>query len=432
MASSTGAGTARMADRVVRIPGQPPVGFRQYAGYVTIDESRGKAFFYWFFEAMRKPTEKPLVLWLNGGPGCSSIGFGEAQELGPFIVQKGKPELYFNHYAWNKESNLLFLDSPEGVGFSYSNVTDVLGDHATDCSAISSHKFLINWFKKFPQYKNHEFYLAGESYAGHYVPQLANVILDENKKALKEDHINLKGIMIFNAAIDDETQLKGMIDFAYSHALLSDQAYHKIIQTCDFSKVNLSDACNEAMTPYNKLYNIIDMYSIYSVRCPQGYPVLDTNGGVNPCQQIVVTEYFNRRDVQEALHANVTNLPYAFSLCSNAVNNAWNDSAQTILPIIKKLIHYQIPIWVISGDTDGRVPVTSTRYALNRLGLNITEDWTQWYHYNQVGGWTIYYEGLTFVTVRGSGHQVPTYAPKRSLQLLMNFLANRKLPTSSF
>ncbi|KAK1295685.1 Serine carboxypeptidase-like 34 [Acorus calamus] len=114
------------------------------------------------------------------------------------------------------------------------------------------------------------------------------------------------------------------------------------------------------------------------------------------------------------------------------MSNAWNESAQTILPIIKKLIHDQIRIWVISGDTDGRVPVTSTRYGLNRLGLNITEDWTRWYHYNQVGGWTIYYEGLTFVTVRGSGHQVPTYAPKRSLQLLINFLANKKLPTTSF
>ncbi|OVA12083.1 Peptidase S10 [Macleaya cordata] len=86
-----------------------------------------------------------------------------------------------------------------------------------------------------------------------------------------------------------------------------------------------------------------------------------------------------------------------------------------------------------SGDTDGRIPVTATRYTLNKLGLKITEDWTPWYNHKEVGGWTINYEGgLSFVTVRGAGHQVPTFAPKRSLQLIRHFLANKKLPSVAF
>uniref|UniRef100_A0A8R7UVN3 Carboxypeptidase n=1 Tax=Triticum urartu TaxID=4572 RepID=A0A8R7UVN3_TRIUA len=90
------------ADRVGRLPGQPAVKFAQYAGYVTVNEAHGRALFYWFFEATAGAAKKPLVLWLNGGPGCSSIGYGEAEELGPFLVQKGKPELKWNPYSWNK------------------------------------------------------------------------------------------------------------------------------------------------------------------------------------------------------------------------------------------------------------------------------------------------------------------------------------------
>nr|CAB3447321.1 unnamed protein product [Digitaria exilis] len=95
------AAAQQAADRVAGLPGQPPVGFAQYAGYVTVNETHGRALFYWFFEATSAPDKKPLVLWLNGGPGCSSIGYGEAEELGPFLVQKGKPELRWNNYSWN-------------------------------------------------------------------------------------------------------------------------------------------------------------------------------------------------------------------------------------------------------------------------------------------------------------------------------------------
>lgn len=54
-------------DLVTNLPGQPQVDFQHYAGYVTVNETNGRALFYWFYEAMTKPEEKPLVLWLNGG-----------------------------------------------------------------------------------------------------------------------------------------------------------------------------------------------------------------------------------------------------------------------------------------------------------------------------------------------------------------------------
>ncbi|KAJ8618560.1 hypothetical protein MRB53_014746 [Persea americana] len=350
-------------------------------------------------------------------------------------------------------ANLLFLESPVGVGFSYSNTSSDLKVQGDNSTANDSYKFLLNWFKGFPQYKSNEFYIAGESYAGHYIPQLAQVVFDANKKATMENYINLKGIMVGNGLMDDETDLKGMIDYAWGHAVISDRLYHSIQTNCDFAKENQTMDCQRALGQYYSLYSIIDMYSLYAPRCVSGSSTVKslTNphkeapkfitkiellrrlpAGYDPCLQEYATAYFNRPDVQEALHANVTKISRPWSLCSNEVNIAWMDSQTSVLPIIKRLVDGHLRVWIFSGDTDGRVPVTSTRYTLNKLGLNTTEEWATWYSHKEVGGWTVIYEGLTFVTVRGAGHRVPTFAPKRSLQLLRHFLANERLPSVAY
>ncbi|KAF8697795.1 hypothetical protein HU200_035281 [Digitaria exilis] len=443
-------------DRVLSLPGQPSYSpaFKQYSGYVTTDEYLGKALFYWFFEATDKPDEKPLVLWLNGGPGCSSIGFGQSQELGPLLVKKDVPELEVNPYAWNQAANLLFLDSPAGVGFSYTNTSfekDPPGDNST---AHGSYTFLVRWFQRFPQHKAKEFYIAGESYAGHYVPQLANVILEENKKASKENYINFKGILIGNAYMDGDTDLLGIVDSAWHHAIISDNLYSDFQKNCNFSLVDLSPECSADIAQYTALYNIIDIYSLYTDRCEHGYPDFNTsfsaqigrtgNGrnyqlnlmkmpmGYDPCTQTYATEYFNRKDVQKALHADHAGASHPFSLCRNSISNAWKDSDLTVVPVVKKLVEAGLRIWIFSGDTDARIPTTSTRYTLKKLGLPIKEDWSPWFHHKQVGGWTVVYDGLTFVTVRGAGHMVPSTQPEQALELFKHFLANTNLPSKPF
>eukprot|EP00257_Ricinus_communis_P017073 XP_015575420.1 serine carboxypeptidase-like 34 [Ricinus communis] len=438
------------ADRVIKLPGQPEVSFKQYAGYVTVNVTHGRALFYWFFEATTKPQEKPLVLWLNGGPGCSSIGYGEAEELGPFFPRKRQPELKLNPYSWNKAANLLFIESPVGVGFSYTNTSSDINELGDTLAAQDSYTFLLNWFQRFPQFKSHDFYISGESYAGHYVPQLAEVIYDNNRKALNKNHISFKGFMIGNALLDDETDQTGMIDYAWDHAVISDRVYHDVKSKCNFSQQRPSKECNQALNQYFDVYKIIDMYSLYAPRCVNSnfsttkqLPVIEgiapqlfskfedwrrKPAGYDPCASDYTEMYMNRPDVQEALHANTTKIPYPWTHCSNNIT-FWNDAPASILPIIKKLIAGGIRIWVYSGDADGRIPVTSTRYTLNKLGLNTRQEWSPWYYKKQVGGWTIEYDGLMFVTVRGAGHQVPTFKPKHSLLLIKHFLANEKLPS---
>jgi serine carboxypeptidase-like clade 2 len=99
--SSPPAGT-KEADEIAALPGQPPrVNFNQYSGYVTVSEEHGRALFYYFVESPYEAASKPLVLWLNGGPGCSSLGAGAFQELGPFRVNPDGKTLSRNRHAWN-------------------------------------------------------------------------------------------------------------------------------------------------------------------------------------------------------------------------------------------------------------------------------------------------------------------------------------------
>ncbi|CAL5212497.1 unnamed protein product [Lathyrus oleraceus] len=427
-------------DRVYELPGQPLVNFKQYSGYITVNESHGRALFYWFFESVDQPQQKPLLLWLNGGPGCSSIGYGEAEELGPFSPQNStQPKLKLNPYSWNKAANLLFIESPVGVGFSYTNTTTDISQLGDTITAKDSHTFLINWFKRFPQFKSHDFYIAGESYAGHYVPQLSELILDNNnnQNSSDEDHINFKGIMIGNALLDDETDQKGMIEYAWDHAVISDGLYKNITTVCNFTYPiqNQTDECNIELNKYFDVYKIIDMYSLYAPRCfsnasntrrsSDGWNKM--RAGYDPCASDYTELYFNRPEVQKALHANVTKISYPWTHCSNNIS-FWNESPVSMLPVLKKLIAGGLRIWIYSGDTDGRIPVTATRYTLRKLGLPIVQDWTPWYTSRQVGGWSIVYDGITFVTIRGAGHQVPTFAPKQALQLVRHFLVNKNLP----
>ncbi|URD98656.1 Serine carboxypeptidase [Musa troglodytarum] len=332
------------------------------------------------------------------GPGCSSIGFGEAEELGPFLMQK--------------EANLLFLESPVGVGFSYTNTSsdlNSLGDKITGSRSSNP---------------------------------MTSTSLE-------------KAMQIGNALMDDDTDQTGMVDYAWDHAVISDRVYHDVKKSCNFSEENVTKACDDALEEYFAVYDIIDMYSLYAPVCVRPNASMSSSqrsyfvegaspklfsrysgwhqkpAGYDPCVSLYSEVYFNREDVQEALHANVTKLGYNWTHCSDVITR-WNDAPASVLPVIRKLIHGGIRVWVFSGDTDGRIPVTSTRYTLNKLGLKTTREWTPWYDRKQVGGWTIIFDGLTFVTVRGAGHQVPTFAPRQARQLIQHFLADQQLPSSPF
>uniref|UniRef100_A0A1D1XLI7 Carboxypeptidase n=1 Tax=Anthurium amnicola TaxID=1678845 RepID=A0A1D1XLI7_9ARAE len=440
------AGTEQQArDRITALPGQPTVAFAQFSGYVTVNEQHGRALFYWLTEAATDAGRKPLLLWLNGGPGCSSIAYGASEEIGPFRINKTGSSLFLNKYSWNREANILFLESPAGVGFSYTNTSSDLRTSGDERTAEDALVFLVRWMQRFPQYRYRDFYISGESYAGHYVPQLAEKILNYNK-GFSKPFINLKGFLVGNAVTDNHYDMVGTVTYWWTHSMISDRTYRSILSHCNFTATKNSPPCQRAIDyAMNHEFGDIDQYSIYTPACaaaagnatrparPRLRGTLLRRRrpyGYDPCTESYAERYYNRRDVQGAMHANTTAIPYKWTACSDMLLKHWGDTQFSMLPTYKELMAAGLRIWVFSGDTDSVVPVTATRFSLNHLHLTIKIPWYPWYSGREVGGWTEVYEGLTFATVRGAGHEVPLFQPKRGFRLFKSFLGGNALPKS--
>ncbi|KAG6792862.1 hypothetical protein POTOM_002022 [Populus tomentosa] len=167
---------------------------------------------------------------------------------------------------------------------------------------------------------------------------------------------DLAMVQIGNAAIGDETDNQGMYDFFGTHALISYDNLHAGV------------------------WNAIDVYNTYGPLCLDGNltsrPRKTSLMNFDPCSDYYVYAYLNRPDVQEAMHANVTKLTYDWEPRGDF---NWVDSAATILPLLKELMENGLRVWLFSGDTDGRVPFTSTQYAINKMKLPIKTEWYPWF-----------------------------------------------------
>ncbi|KAG9144206.1 hypothetical protein Leryth_021874 [Lithospermum erythrorhizon] len=310
------------ADKIASLPGQPQVNFNQFAGYISVDDNQQRSLFYYFVEAEVEPTSKPLVLWLNGGPGCSSVGAGAFCEHGPF--KPSGNHLVKNHYSWNKEANMLYLESPAGVGFSFSTNKSFYTYLDDGITARDNIVFLKQWLNKYPQYKNRDFYITGESYAGHYVPQLADHILKSKAK------INLKGIAIGNPLLEFNTDFNARAEYLWSHGLISDASYELFNTVCNFSQIrrqsqqgHFTPSCAHVITRVNgEIGHFIDSYDVTLDVClpsvqsqSKAINQLEDSEKIDVCVEDETVLYLNREDVRGALHARLINVEQ-WSVCS--------------------------------------------------------------------------------------------------------------------
>jgi len=167
-----------------------------------------------FFESRNSPKDAPLILWLNGGPGCTSAG-GLLFELGPCSITDGGHNVTFNPYSWNTHANIIFLDQPVNVGFSYAK--DGNGVYSSQRAARDVYSFLELFLNRFPEYSKQPFHLATESYGGIYAPHIASVIYKENQKTTLMSssliRINLASVMIGNGITDAYIQVPAVPDY---------------------------------------------------------------------------------------------------------------------------------------------------------------------------------------------------------------------------
>ena len=140
--------------------------FNQFSGYLAIPGNSGnsKNLHYWLVESMSKPKSDPISFWTNGGPGCSGL-IGFMTEQGPFRPNANNT-LDFNQYAWNNRSNMVFIEAPCGVGFSYSDDADDLKTD-DDQTATDNFELIQAFFQRFPDYLSNDLYITSESYGKH-------------------------------------------------------------------------------------------------------------------------------------------------------------------------------------------------------------------------------------------------------------------------
>ncbi|KAK6124818.1 hypothetical protein DH2020_041434 [Rehmannia glutinosa] len=344
------------ADKIASLPGQPKVNFQQYSGYITIDEKQKRSYFYYFVEAENEPASKPLVLWLNGGPGCSSIGAGAFSEHGPF--QPSGNVLVKNNYSWNKVANMLYLESPAGVGFSYS--------------------------------ANKSFYQSvNDEITGHYVPQLANLIIQSKAK------FNLKGIAIGNPLLEFNTDFNSRAEYLWSHGLISDAAYNQFTFVCNYSQIRrqaeigtLTPDCSRVIKQVSsEISRFVDTYDVTLDVCLssvlQQSEVLNQldEPKIDVCVEDETNVYLNRKDVQKAFHARLIGVK-RWSICSDILHYEMQNLEIPTIGILGSLVKSGIRVLVYSGDQDSVIPLTGTRTLVNGLakdmGLNTTQPYSAW------------------------------------------------------
>uniref|UniRef100_A0A0E0FAY5 Carboxypeptidase n=1 Tax=Oryza meridionalis TaxID=40149 RepID=A0A0E0FAY5_9ORYZ len=478
-----GGGAAPASALVKSVPGfDGALPSKHYAGYVTVEEQHGRNLFYYLVESERDPAKDPLVLWLNGGPGCSSFD-GFVYEHGPFNFESGGsakslPKLHLNPYSWSKVSSVIYLDSPAGVGLSYSkNTSDYnTGDLKT---AADSHTFLLKWFQLYPEFLSNPFYIAGESYAGVYVPTLSHEVVKGLHDGVKPT-INFKGYMVGNGVCDTVFDGNALVPFAHGMALISDDIYQEAQTACHGNYWNTTtDKCENALNKVDTSINDLNIYDILepcyhsktikkvtpaNTKLPKSFQHLGTTtkplavrtrmhgrawplrapvragrvpswqefargsrpSGVPCMSDEVATAWLNNDDVRAAIHAQPVSSIGSWLICTNVLD--FIHDAGSMISYHKNLTGQGYRAFIYSGDHDMCVPYTGTEAWTRSLGYGVIDSWRPWHLNGQVSGYTQGYEhGLTFATIKGAGHTIPEYKPQESLAFYSRWLAGSKL-----
>ena len=440
-------------DLIEELPlyGPPPTS--QYSGF--LDATKGCdtdangpecKVFYWLAEAENDPDrEKPLILWLNGGPGASSV-FGMLQELGPLILNATGNGFMENPWAWTKVANLLILESPLGVGFSYCEAM-TRGEKCmnTDRTTASLNRAALEeFYRKFPEFADKKLYLTGESYSGVYVPLLAKKLLDSSPG------IQLAGLAVGNPCTDNESQRESMNRLWYSNKYgLVDPDIYKILndKTCivdgiaQFDEPKCRIAFYKYWTSSSHGIKTVSKFKETFLDKFELYGFMDRSEGW------FLVDYMNREDVRKALHTEYAPTSHwwsastkddigyikEFRACSYHDDIVLEES---MVDIYRDIIPRLERTWIFNGDADPTVSYEGTRLAVkHQVGFDEVDGggYRPWFYNHtaapinvimekppkfgpdliphplgsQFGGEVEDYQhGLSFFTVHGGGHMV--------------------------
>ncbi|KAK4605084.1 hypothetical protein RGQ29_013247 [Quercus rubra] len=267
------AGIAISGSVVKTLPGYSgDLPFTLETGYIGVGNTEDVQLFYYFVESQRSPAQDPVVLWLTGGPGCSTLlaFFYESGPLGfTYSDYNGSlPSLHLNPYTWTKGLNIIYVDAPVGTGFSYSSTSE--GYPTGDVkSAVLTYEFLRKWMVEHPQFKTNQLYIGGDSYSGITVPLVVMEILQGNEIE-GIPRMNLKGYVLGNPKTDTYLDTNSRISFAYHLGLIPNDLYENVKASCNGDFVNVdssNEQCEYALLIIEQLILEINLQHVLEPSC---------------------------------------------------------------------------------------------------------------------------------------------------------------------
>eukprot|EP00558_Chaetoceros_sp_UNC1202_P000926 CAMPEP_0197259574 /NCGR_PEP_ID=MMETSP1429-20130617/83580_1 /TAXON_ID=49237 /ORGANISM="Chaetoceros sp., Strain UNC1202" /LENGTH=562 /DNA_ID=CAMNT_0042723783 /DNA_START=36 /DNA_END=1724 /DNA_ORIENTATION=+ len=465
-------------DMITNLPGLTfELTFKQFSGYIQVSGGEHlRKLHYWYIESSGNPSTDPVVFWTNGGPGCSGL-LGLGIEFGPYFFEKDG-SLTPNPHTWNQVANILYVEQPAGVGFStYKKPSD--GNMGEKRAAVDNFQLITQFFERFPERKSNEFYIASESFGGHYMPNLALEILDHN-----DGSINFRGFAVGNPYVDPYSKDITQMQAYYSHGLFPQPEFTKWEKNCMGPDAYLTDECQHLE---EKLYSYpgegINFYGLDYPMCTEANPdhwpqlarrsltataqidiasasvqprrraalssqarhlmqhtsrssppFLPKEDNYQPCAEAHLHFYLNRDDVKEALHVD---LERHWSACNPDVKYSLEDVftpqihryAELIARAKKNGSNFKMMVY--SGDDDSVCSTRSTQYWIYNVGASYHEDklWKTWTFNNQTAGFLTEFDlgdtdsSFIFVTVHGGGHELPAYRPAEALSMFKSYFS---------
>ncbi|KAG2108312.1 Alpha/Beta hydrolase protein [Suillus cothurnatus] len=424
-----------------------------WAGLLPISNNPNETrqLYFWFFPPGPEGSLDDLIFWTNGGPGCSSLE-GLLQENGPFSWSWGQAKATVNQQSWTNLSSVLWVEQPIGTGFS-QGIPDAQNEDDVATQLVG---FMQQFLEVFSELKGKKLYLTGESYAGTYVPYIANYIY-ENPSLLD---LSLQGIWISDPSISWDVVQEEIpaMDFVNKYAGLFsfNQTYMTYLEekavTCNYTgymdkyvtypptgllplpgdSIEFAQGCDVWDDIFYNALIINPAFDIY--RIWDTYPILwDVLGFPGSFPQTQSPIYFNRKDVKEAIHAPVDT---EWSECSNINVFPNGDSslppAFTVLPgVIEKnqrtvIVHGLADFILIANGYDLLLIIFQGN-GLQGFQTPIADDS---FIVDGVGAYgTMHSErGLTYYEVALSGHMIPQFAPVAAFQIMQYLMGFRDTP----
>jgi len=412
-------------------PAYGPDNVTQHSGYITINGTfeNGAHLFFWMFESRSNPASDPLVIWLTGGPGCSSE-LALFSENGPYFINKDL-SLSINPYSWNTFANIIFIDQPVGTGFSYA---DSVLDYVVDEKQVAQdlYVFMQNFYLQYPKYNKLDFFIIGESYAGHYVPAFGYRVLQGNRNKDGPFKINMKGLGIGNGWVDPYRQYPAYAEYAKSNGLINEAEY-VAFEAAAITCQGLIDIANEVPGVWIAALEECQLMAVgvlAAMSATLGY-VANPYDWKIPCQYPPLcynfddlTKFLAQASVKKALGV----AGHDWSACSMTVHTAMLGDWISNLDIhIPNVLASGTRVLVYSGMLDyicnymGGAAWTDSLKWNGQQGFN-AKNVTNWNVDGKLAGFLKSYQGFSFLEVLNAGHMVPMDQPKAALAMLRQFL----------